>query len=426
MLSVESIAAPTMYTCETCGSIKTGKKTRTGSFGIPMKWKSKDGSVFCNACWKVSYRLRAVTLPVAEPVGMTWDETRKHLQNVWRQSTQLANACVLTLMKAEPFCKYGDKLAPKPKVYLYPLRASMGLSINSSSAGCVTQAVQKKYNEQRFDLLVKGCIAPPVYRYPYPYPVHNSSWKLREHEGSFYVALPLDGIRVEFRLKSGGRHRQISAMQSLIRGDAKQGELAIYARRVQNDVTTFIKMVMYLPNNVRKSERKNVMTVRSDEKRLVVATLEGREIPINFNEDNLRSHIIGHGIAIKRMAEDYKRNRRFGGDKRLYGQNVKAMCDRQHSRLQNAVHEISATLTKHAEKENVQTVVWSAEDKGYCRFPWFALKKTLTDKLSAVGIGLVDVTEPTEKGGKKRATSKARSSRKAEKHSDPAISHAHV
>jgi len=400
MLTMEAPpTAATTFICGVCGIEKPGKKTRLGTYGIPSGWKQREDDLRCLPCWRVSFRLRAITLPVAEPVGVTWEDLNKHLREVFTQSTMLANASVLTLMKAEPLVPYGEvKLPARPKVYLYPLRAQMGLTINSSSAGSLVQAVQKKYNSQRFDLLVRRCISPPVYRYPYPYPVHNSSWSLEETDGSWVVSIPLDGVRVQLRLKSNGRFRQIDAMRALLAGDAKKAELALYERKGMNGRTVFAKMMMWLPNTAKRVKRETVMTVRTDEGRLLVATLEGREIPLNFNEDDLRRKIVGHAISLQRLSEDRKRNRRYGSDANAYGRDVKERCDRQNQRLKNAVHQISATLTKHAVAENVQSIVWDVIDRGYCRFPWHALKEALDYKVAEHGIALCDINE----GGKKK------------------------
>lgn len=400
MLTMEAPAlAAATFICGVCGVEKLGKKTCMGTYGIPNGWKQREDDLRCASCWKVSFRLRAITLPIAEPVGMTWEELNKHLREVFTQSTMLANASVLTLMKAEPLVPYGEtKLPARPQVYLYPLRAQMGLTMNSSSAGSLVQAVQKKYNSQRFDLLVRRNISPPVYRYPYPYPVHNNSWSIEELEGSWVVSLPLDGLRVQLRLKSKDRFRQIDAMRALLAGKAKKAELALYERRGMSGRVIFAKMMMWLPNTTERIKRETVMTVRTDEQRLLVATLEGREIPLNFNEDDLRRKIVGHALSLQRLSEDRKRNRRYGQDARAYGRDVKARCDRQNQRLKDAVHQISATLCKHAVSENVQSIVWDVTDRGYCRFPWHALKEALSYKVAEHGIALCDINE----GGKKK------------------------
>lgn len=405
------LVTPTVYTCTTCGSTGNGKRTRSGSFGIPNGWKQHEDGTFCNACWKTAYRLRAITLPVAAPVGMTWEELRPHLRECFTQATTLANACVLTMMRAEPIVPYGDTKLPKaPSVYLYPLRKAMNLTMSTSATISLIQAVQKTYNSKRFDLLVRRSIAPPVYRYPFPYPVHNHDWTVREDDG-MVVSLPLDGIRVEVRLNSNDRHRQVDALRQVIEGKAKQAELALYQSTRAGKSILYCKMMVWLPNSVKRVERKSVMTVRTDAERLLVCSIEGRETLLNFNEDNLRKHIIGHAIALQRMAEDYKRNRRFGGNRRKYGQNVQAMCDRQNRRLQAAVHEISAELAKKAVSDNVQSIVWDVADRGYCRFPWHRLKTALEYKVAEHGIALCDINpEKGEEGECKSRPAKRKSS----------------
>lgn len=392
MLTIEAPIARTVYTCHSCGTNGNGKRTRSGSFGIPSAWKQRDEKVFCKSCWKTAYRLRAITLPVAEPIGMSWDELRAHVRECFTQATTLANACVLTMMRAEPLVPYGETKLPKsPTVYLYPLRKELGLTISSSATVSLVQAVQKTYDSKRYDLLVRRSIAPPVYRYPYPYPVHNQDWRVREDDG-MVVSLPLDGRRVELKLKSKDRHRQVDALRMLIAGKAKQSELALYQSSNPSKSVLFVKMMLWLPNEVKRTDRKSVMTVRTDSDRLLVCSIEGRETLLNFNEDNLRRHIIGHSIALQRMSEDNKRERRFNGNRRKYGQNVRQMCDRQNRRLKDAVNQISAMLASKAVSDNVQSIVWDVKDRGYCRFPWFNLRTAVEQKISPHGIALCDIT----------------------------------
>lgn len=66
---------------------------------LPRGWKTCGQLVFCQECLHQRYRLRSITMPVAEPIGATWQELGKALEEAWSQATPLSidqGACELT------------------------------------------------------------------------------------------------------------------------------------------------------------------------------------------------------------------------------------------------------------------------------------------------------------------------------------------
>lgn len=50
---------------------------------LPRGWKIFADAVFCGRCRRQRYRLRSITMAVAEPVGAAWEELRATLEESW-------------------------------------------------------------------------------------------------------------------------------------------------------------------------------------------------------------------------------------------------------------------------------------------------------------------------------------------------------
>jgi len=195
----------------------------------------------------------AVTLPVAEVVGRSWDWLDPHLDAALRLSTDLANWCVAELYVREPrpFPAAGPMPPPPPlgpgglyrhafgnlrdgQPARYPgtaaFRATAGVM---PSASCVVRAVERKYRQVRFDLLRRHAVNLLRFR-SFPFPVHNQQWQAGYADGSFpVVALTLPGAGpVTLRLKRRADFgRQLARFRQLHDGTARKGEAALYRDR---------------------------------------------------------------------------------------------------------------------------------------------------------------------------------------------------
>src|SRR5947209_3947676 len=58
---------------------------------LPNGWKRKDDALFCGPCWKSKFVLRAVIVPVTEPLDITWEDLRLILRKMFEQTTSLSN-----------------------------------------------------------------------------------------------------------------------------------------------------------------------------------------------------------------------------------------------------------------------------------------------------------------------------------------------
>ncbi|HLS33634.1 MAG TPA: hypothetical protein VK039_08590, partial [Brevibacterium sp.] len=107
--------------CDRCSRERQARPTKSGEPRLPGGWKRHQDAVWCDACWRRSFALRAITLPVAVPLGAEWKDLRAALRECWGSATQLANWAVTELAKADVVRTPDlEKLPPMPRVYLYP------------------------------------------------------------------------------------------------------------------------------------------------------------------------------------------------------------------------------------------------------------------------------------------------------------------
>lgn len=343
--------------------------------------------------------VRAVTLPVAEPVGSTWQEFREALRNVWADSTALANWAVTELAKADVIRKPSDKkLKPMPKgVYLYGLAKKRFFGWQAwegcyASAQCVLRGVEKKYRKARFDLLWRGRASLPTYRYPYPYPVHNQNWIPVYVEGHSSkvaaVQFTLSGKDFCLRLKSGPEFgRQLAMFRQLVEG-AKRGEASLY----QKNGHVMVKLVGWFPKPAAKSG--HTLLVRTDQEAFWICEREGRREWI-VNADHVRRRVEAHRCWLQRIREDMKAERRSGGKPTGEREALDKRCRKQNDFLDSKTHEYSAHLVAFAVRQGAATIIYDDTCREYLEsFPWSALRTKLGYKLEAAGIEFVHRDSP--------------------------------
>jgi len=69
-------------TCSLCRRHRAAER-------LPRGWKARGPTVFCPDCRRRRFRLRFVTMTVAEPVGTGWEEFQIVLEKVWRPALAL-------------------------------------------------------------------------------------------------------------------------------------------------------------------------------------------------------------------------------------------------------------------------------------------------------------------------------------------------
>jgi hypothetical protein len=353
--------------------------------------------------------IRAVTIPVATPADMTWAELDSLLTPALRLSTDLANWSVHTLFRLD---SPGEPALPDTvkSAYLYGLAKasfpdwSERVELVASSAQCVLRAVQRKYVQDRYAIMFRCDQSLLTYRFPYPFPVHNRDWsvgmELRSEKIGARVHCPDESFEknvapvftcnlpgragVRLRLRQGREFgRQLAMVRQLIDGTAKKGEAALYRDRKGK---LLVKMVGHFPRRER-GEATNVCFLHTDPNALLVAEINGRSVTVTNGDHLKRAHAIirevndRHRRFIQRVGEDKKREVRMDRRQRAnLNDKVEDRCRKQRARLDTAVKQIAAQVSRFLERQRVGLVAYDDAIKNFLPegFQWHALKTRLT------------------------------------------------
>lgn len=404
-----------MYICAgNAQHSKIGKETR-----IPAGWKRSGTEMFCKACWKARYVLRAITFPIAGPLNAKeWPDLRAALLKAWTDTTRLSNWLMREYAKADRVRLPSDKkLWPAPNPYLYQFAREVCPDLTPSAVVAIDNTVKRKYNKLRLDMLWFGRVSLPSFKYPTPYPVpagveKSRVWQARylsETEKVPIVSVPIGDRRFDLRLR-GGREfvRQLSAFRQLVAGAAKPAECAIYrvnANESDNRVgmtekspaggkkqatRIMIKLAMWLPL-AEKAGGTKTLKLRRDDTCFLMGFVEDRGQPWILNADYVKSWIIGHTNRRQRMSEDLKYEKRWPARNRLQQQEyLELICNNHNNRLKTFCHTASKLVAEFAKRQQCDTVEYDATATEYLPdFPWFDFKTKLEYKLQERGIRLV-------------------------------------
>jgi len=340
---------------------------------------------------QATHKVRAATFPFFPHGGpQDWPALDAVLERCWQLSTKLANWAMSELFLADQLTlgPAAAKLGPMPSVYLYGLfRRSYpdyGLWQGAmQQAATILRCCEKKYKDMRFDIIARGSCSLPSFRFPYPFPVHNQSW--RPFYGADNVPLvevALPGAKVVLRLRGGNdMRRQLTLFRQLVEG-AKRGELALHRRGKH----VLVKLVGWFPL-VERAAGDGVLLVRTDPQSFWVA--EGENIqPRLWNQDHMPRKIENHRVWLQRISEDLKYEKRVPRPMRRHMlQKIDERCRKHNARLDTFCHEMTSQLVQFAVRQKVATLLYDDTVQEYMpRFPWFRLREKLRYKLEEVGM----------------------------------------
>jgi len=352
--------------------------------------------------------IRAVTLPIAAPVDLTWAELNALVMPALRLATDLANWSVHTLFRLdtpnEPDCPQAVK-----DCYLYGLAKTEfpawaeRVELVASSAQCVMRAVHRKYTQDRRKFMAGHDSSLLTYRFPYPFPIHNANWsvgmELRSDKIGARVHCPDESFErnaapvftcnlpgragVRLRLRQGREFgRQLAMVRQFLEGTAKKGEAALSRDRKGN---LLVKMVGHFPRRER-SGATNVCFLHTDPNALLVAEINGRSATVTNGDHLKRAHAIirevndRHRVFLQRASEDKKREVRMNRHQRdNLNLKVDDRCSKQHARIDTAVKQIAAQVARFLERQRVGLVAYDDAVKDFLPngFAWHALKTRL-------------------------------------------------
>lgn len=346
--------------------------------------------------------IRAVTLPVAAPVGRSWEELRPVLHASWRLSTGAANWCVHELFRRDTpgLAKVPDAVkqgrADKGRFYAYGEAAKLpwfgDWAGAKQSLNICLQYAHRKYLAERFAVLVRHESRLLTVRYPYPFPVDADAWRPSYAPGGFpAVSLTLPGgERFELRLKRRADFgRQLAMFRQLHDGTAGKGEAAVY-RNGKGDV--LLKLVGKFPRRDPVADRVHACFLHTDPAALLVAEIDGLR-PWILNADHLKRLQAAHRVYRQRMSEDLKREKRMDPRQRAAAlKSLDARCEKHRHRIDTALHQLSAQVARFCQRQRVATVAYDDSVKSYMPdgFAWHRLKERVAYKLDGMGVEFLD------------------------------------
>ncbi len=293
------------------------------------------------------------------------------------------------------------------------------------SLGLILLAVQRKYIEQRFNVVVRQQSNLLTYRFPQPLPVPSVSWAPRfvketevvrqvpvlDTEGKPVrngrktvtesvvvkewapsndrnalpcVTITIPGVgQVDLLLKgTGDFQRQLDQYRQFVNGSAKKCEAALYRNHKGK---LLLKMVGEFPVEQRIGAN-NVCFLHTDPNTLLVAEINGRSVTITNGDHLKRAHAIireanqRHKAFLQRVGEDKKREVRMDRQQRSnLNKKVEDRCHKQRNRIDTAVKQIAAQVARFLERQKVGLVAYDDTVKKFLPdgFAWHALKTRL-------------------------------------------------
>lgn len=371
------IAAPPLWTCTDCALARSLPLKR-----LPRGWKKLAEAAYCENCWRGRYVLRAVAMPVASPLDGDWKAFRSALREMWRLTSSASNWMVTELYARD--VRRGEKdvkMPPMARQYLYPEARKRFPGLPSQSVAALEQAVQAKYRAARYQTIWTAERSLATFRYPVPFAVPNQGWSAAIEEEKPVVSFRLGDQRVRVRLKGGSRfYRQRRAFEAIVRGNAVQGELALY----EHGRDVMCKMVAWLERSSPGAPRAaSMLSVRTSQEALLVALDPDGERLWRYNGDHLRRWSAEHRAQLQRWSEDSKYEQR---PVPAFAERREAAARKYHRRMHSAVQEIGAQLVNYAARRKFAVLRYDDVDESYAPLPWFELRERIRINCDAAGI----------------------------------------
>jgi hypothetical protein len=353
-------------------------------------WKrDADGTPVSPDDWRSRYCVRAVVIPVASPAEHgkgsqeQWTQLRETLKDAWIRSTEAANWALRRLLANDVTRTPGDTKCPKmPKIYLYGERDWTGWS---QSASAVLRTIEASYRSKRYQVVWTGGVSLPNVRYPYPYPVHNTLWKLYENpDGGLFFECRLPEQRVSMRLKGGSEYRhQLMSARWLIQNPHCRCEASIYTRGKQ----IVVKLVGWFPKEER-AKTNGIMFIDTAEQSFLVARNARDEQLWIIHGDRCRDWIVRHDQYMQRWHDDRKYElRRPSRESRKYCEDMQAKCQKNNDRIDSFIKESAAQCVNHAKRRNLAKIIYNDSCQTlFPRFPWYQMRLALQQKCESAGI----------------------------------------
>lgn len=372
--------------CSTCQA----EKSRKNGDGLPIGWKRLGEATHCEKCWRSRFALRAVTLPIVSPVGMSWDDLRKLLRESFTWTTQAANWTLRQLAMHDPGLDAEGKITKLPVVEPEGKSLYKGVAdrwpLDTRTASTVVQAATAKYRACRLNMM-RGRVSLPSIRYPHPIPCQNAVWSIAEGEdGGLVLSLPIGRKnRVQVRLAGGVNYRrQLEDVRRLVKGEAVQGQLDV----MEHGTKVLCKMVGWFPKSEKvKGEWTAALHTGGDA--FLTLYNDERHAIYRWNADHVRRRIAAQDEQMQRLREDLKAEKRLGRERDGILARMDMLRQQGQDYLHSFCHEVSAQVIGHLSRRRCGLMLVVDADHSYMpHFPWHKLRTMLADKANRAGIDI--------------------------------------
>ena len=398
--------------CTKCERTQRASRTPTGLTRLPRGWKrlKEEAPAICPTCWKQTYVLRAIMIPIAGPVGKSWVELSDVLKRSWQQATSLSNWAVTELRLRDVTRTPGLKRRSRmPSVYLYREARAFRPGLPPPSLTSLLQTVERRYRKARLSVIWRAEASLPSYRYPVPLPIHNQSWRPGIGENNeLLLHLRLGDEHWILRLRGGHSfRRQRTAVEKLLDGCGARAELSIYPRRSsagdhrpairarepgggeRSSYRVMAKMMMWLPREDREVQSDRVLRLRTASGSFWIAELENRN-PWTLNADHVRRWAAEHQQRLQRLSQDTKHEERTLKRRRHSMKSARRkLADKHRRRTRTWIQQAVAYVASLAVRNRIGVIEYDDSERSYLvSFPWHALKKHLGVKCDELGLRL--------------------------------------
>lgn len=388
--------------CTGCGKERTPPASAHGdSLRIPAGWKRLQGQLWCPACKRQHFVLRALAVPVSGPSDATWPELRAALHAAFAETTRCANWLMTELYARDHQRQPEDERLPKMRrIYLYPEARARFPALASQTLASLEQQVQAKYRAARLDLIWRHAVSLPTYRYPTPLPLPSRMWQLVLQGERWHLSARIGHRRWLLRLRQGpGMWRQIRLLQQIAAGSVEAGEATLYeipSHRGDHrgdgtrERRLMLKLAVWLARR-EVTEARETLIVRTAPDAFVTAHLVGQDHVWRLHADHLRRWIAETARRRQRLDVDRAHDSRHLGSRRSTLADAERRLSAQlRRRLHTWTHQATRQLVTWAQRQRVATIAWDDTDRGFLpSYPWHQFATTLADKAGAAGIIVV-------------------------------------
>lgn len=300
------------------------------------------------------------------------------------------------------------KLAPMPKMYLYPEAVKIHPDIPSSAVASMEQTIKRRYSAKRLQILWTRECSVSNYRYPYPAAFPRQSWKpsyetAGKESGDLVPCVSLvmrRGERFLLQLRAGKEfRRQLADFKAIVDGRAFGGEISFVRKKVSDDhhngVTDrdsggqkahyriMCKIAGWFPKKD-PGERSGTLFVRTDVDAMIVALDEKGERLWWYNGDDIKRMQARHKRRLDRLQDDHKHefrpNAKFQSLRETFVLN-------QQEYLKNSIHQMASSVCGLASRRKYAEIKYDDSERRYCeQFPWFSLANRLKSKCTELGL----------------------------------------